>query len=311
MAGDDRVRHCSQCNRNVYNFAAMTLAEVDELISTREDRLCARLYQREDGTILTSDRANPFQVKVRRISRVVGIALSAATINMNLAAAQSAAPQSPSALVQIQPKATGGIAVRIVDPTGAVIMNAKISVTDETGKQVATGSTNESGQWQISSLSEGKYTIFVSAPGFQRQDEHVTVLPNRVTELELTAVVAWVGEVTSVSIHIEPESPDLQFEPIQISNKLTGLTVQIHDQDKAPVPKARVSFKDHAGKKHAGLTDKDGNYSFSPLDPGEYELTIHISGAPVWKQKVEIVRDKMVLVQLIKPVVVTVGELIY
>ncbi len=55
MQGDERIRHCRACNRHVYNFSALTEAEITSLIRTTEGRLCARLYRRRDGTLLTAD----------------------------------------------------------------------------------------------------------------------------------------------------------------------------------------------------------------------------------------------------------------
>jgi hypothetical protein len=55
MAGDERVRHCTLCSLNVYNFAEMTREEVRELLARTEGRVCARLYRRAGGTVLTRD----------------------------------------------------------------------------------------------------------------------------------------------------------------------------------------------------------------------------------------------------------------
>ena len=55
MDGDERVRFCRECNRNVYNLSAMTDAEARRVVAEREGRLCVRFYQRRDGTVLTSD----------------------------------------------------------------------------------------------------------------------------------------------------------------------------------------------------------------------------------------------------------------
>ena len=55
MDGDDRVRFCRECNRNVYNLSAMTEPEARRVVAEREGRLCVRFYQRTDGTVLTSD----------------------------------------------------------------------------------------------------------------------------------------------------------------------------------------------------------------------------------------------------------------
>src|SRR6267142_5668090 len=54
MPGSDRVRHCGQCNKNVYNLSEMTRRQAEALIREKEGQLCARLYRRADGTILTS-----------------------------------------------------------------------------------------------------------------------------------------------------------------------------------------------------------------------------------------------------------------
>jgi hypothetical protein len=55
MSGDDRVRSCPACSRAVYNIAAMTSDEVAALITDRDVRLCARLFRRADGTVVTAD----------------------------------------------------------------------------------------------------------------------------------------------------------------------------------------------------------------------------------------------------------------
>lgn len=55
MDGDERVRFCRECSRNVYNLSAMSAPEACRLVAEREGRVCVRFYQRRDGTVLTSD----------------------------------------------------------------------------------------------------------------------------------------------------------------------------------------------------------------------------------------------------------------
>lgn len=55
MEGDDRARFCQTCAKNVYNLSAMTKEEAEQLITEKEGKLCARFYQRADGTILTGN----------------------------------------------------------------------------------------------------------------------------------------------------------------------------------------------------------------------------------------------------------------
>jgi hypothetical protein len=55
MTGDDRVRHCGDCQKHVYNLSDMTRDEAEALIVEKEGRLCVRYFQRADGTILLKD----------------------------------------------------------------------------------------------------------------------------------------------------------------------------------------------------------------------------------------------------------------
>jgi hypothetical protein len=55
MTGDDRVRFCKECNKNVFNLSEMTREEAQKLLTEHTGRLCLRLYRRPDGTVLTAD----------------------------------------------------------------------------------------------------------------------------------------------------------------------------------------------------------------------------------------------------------------
>ena len=55
MTGDDRTRHCGECQKNVYNLSGMTQDEAEALLIERNGDLCVRYYQRHDGTILLAD----------------------------------------------------------------------------------------------------------------------------------------------------------------------------------------------------------------------------------------------------------------
>src|SRR5687767_5703381 len=73
MKGDEKVRACADCKLNVYNLSAMTEIEAQELVKSREGRLCVRFYLRPDGTALTRD----CPVGVSRKRKTYAVALSA------------------------------------------------------------------------------------------------------------------------------------------------------------------------------------------------------------------------------------------
>jgi hypothetical protein len=65
MLGDERVRFCLSCEKNVYNLSSMTKDAAESLLQERlGNDLCVRFYQRTDGTILTQDC--PVGVKKKR-----------------------------------------------------------------------------------------------------------------------------------------------------------------------------------------------------------------------------------------------------
>ncbi|HZW05892.1 MAG TPA: hypothetical protein VFF65_02120 [Phycisphaerales bacterium] len=59
MTGDERTRHCAECRLDVHNLSAMTRTEAEAFLRERlggeGGRLCARIYRRADGTVLTAD----------------------------------------------------------------------------------------------------------------------------------------------------------------------------------------------------------------------------------------------------------------
>ncbi|HWD39170.1 MAG TPA: hypothetical protein VG944_10005 [Fimbriimonas sp.] len=55
MHGDDQVRHCSQCDRKVYNLSELTRHEAMTLLLRNEGHVCVRFYRREDGKVMTRD----------------------------------------------------------------------------------------------------------------------------------------------------------------------------------------------------------------------------------------------------------------
>jgi hypothetical protein len=55
MEGNDGVRFCSKCQRNVYNLSGLSLSQAEALKLEMQGQPCARLYRRSDGTVLTQD----------------------------------------------------------------------------------------------------------------------------------------------------------------------------------------------------------------------------------------------------------------
>lgn len=77
MTGDERVRFCGDCQKNVYNLSDMTRREAEQLISRTQGKLCVRYYRRADGSILTANCPIGLRALKRQMSRAATAVASA------------------------------------------------------------------------------------------------------------------------------------------------------------------------------------------------------------------------------------------
>jgi hypothetical protein len=225
MAGDDRVRHCAECNLNVYNFSAMTEPEIQRLIAGKRERLCARFYRRADGTILTQDCPRGLSAVVRRISRAAA-AVMAAVMSTSFAYAGTKPPAQDSSQKATNYCQEPGIALVIFDPQGAVIPSAEVALADKAGKIKRRGKTNATGKLVFSGVRGGKYVITVNSRGFQTVSDLVTVKEEKLLDLQLKLPVA--GNKIEISV---------QASPVMVQ----GATVGVLSSSDSAFPLAAVS----------------------------------------------------------------------
>lgn len=73
MKGDERVRFCGSCRKNVYNLTEMSEPEIEDLIRRTDGKFCGRLYRRTDNRVMQQDCPKG----VAAVRRRAGIALAA------------------------------------------------------------------------------------------------------------------------------------------------------------------------------------------------------------------------------------------
>jgi hypothetical protein len=96
MEGDDRVRHCGLCDRKVFNLSALSAEDAVALVRREEGRLCVRLYERSDGTVLTADCPRGLRLLADRVRhawlrsfRFVAVAVAGLLFGVPFAEARS------------------------------------------------------------------------------------------------------------------------------------------------------------------------------------------------------------------------------
>jgi hypothetical protein len=153
----------------------MTRVEALSLVRKSEGRLCVRHYRRPDGVIQTA--AGKLHSIKRRASRIAAGAFTATLSLCASAAAQTPSPATPlspdgaqiiSTYDNARPESDDGfnaaIVGTVVDPQGAVIPNATLSLVNDRTKQVRTTVTSDEGAYRFPALSAGSYSLHVESP---------------------------------------------------------------------------------------------------------------------------------------------------
>lgn len=99
MTGDEHVRACAACDRQVFNLSAMTRDEAEALLATRGLTPCVRFYRRPDGTVMTSD----CPTGTRRRSRSLAVVTAGATLAATSPVLADAEPPAESAPTETAP----------------------------------------------------------------------------------------------------------------------------------------------------------------------------------------------------------------
>lgn len=98
--------------------------------------------------------------------------------------------------VALEPGQIGGF---VIDPSGAVITNASIEVTNTTTGNTWNTSTSPQGSWVLAGLPSGNLRITVSSPGFKSAAQNIPYDANRPEHFNVSLSVAAATETIEVS----------------------------------------------------------------------------------------------------------------
>jgi len=241
MPGDDRVRHCTQCDLDVYNFSGMTEVEIAQLVKGRTGRLCARFYQRADGTMLTRN-CSPTVPTVSFRTSLPAIALSAL---VSIAPATTLARQPSFYEFPSQSKSPNeALLIQVQDISGAAVSGAAIALVNATTGERVTAQTGTIGEFSAAKLPAGEYDLTITHPGFASYMLKGLTVPTRVPAVVATLQIAVMGEVvvigpeplgaaepsstlSSVSLS-EPTTTGTPLKPANHPNALQRLFSRLH-----------------------------------------------------------------------------------
>ena len=111
------------------------------------------------------------------------------------------------------------IAGTVTDPTGAVVPNAKVTLTNEANGFVRTTTTNGTGYYSAPALEVGQYDIQVEAPGFKTYEQKGITL--NVSTMVRTDVKLQLGTVGQ-SVTVEANALQVQADTSDVSQTITA-----------------------------------------------------------------------------------------
>src|SRR5688500_17753797 len=164
MTGNERVRFCSHCAKDVNNISQMTRKEAARLVRKSGGRLCVR-YRTDPGTNspVFSERVTSF-ARQTAAAGVLGASLVGAP-----AFAQQETPAQPlvqtERTVQTGP-ASSRVSGYVTDPDGAAIPYALVMITNQETFLSHVQNATAEGFYEFKDLEAGKYKLRFEAGGF-------------------------------------------------------------------------------------------------------------------------------------------------
>jgi hypothetical protein len=219
MTGDDQKRHCSLCDLHVYNISEMSRKEAAALITGSEGRICARLFRRADGTIITRDCPVGLRAVRRKLAKTTTAVFTAILSLATMVMGQKPKPGKNSCMNQVKitrkvsdSADAGTFTLTILDSSGASVPGADVELTEgaakpESGvaKESPHFTSNEEGLVTIDGLKPAAYNLQIKSPGFTPfQFTQMNVSARELVNMEITLTVADGGVTMGVLVLSSP-----------------------------------------------------------------------------------------------------------
>jgi hypothetical protein len=195
MTGNSQVRFCDHCQLNVYNISELSRIEAKSLIASTEGKLCARLFRRADGSVLTKDCPVGLRAVRMQLSKTAAavfatiLGIAGAVFGQQSSARGQGASCTPYTRITIKSSDWDQVAARlaglVLDPNGAALSGAQIFIADRESSDTKSAVANDEGRFQLDALPEGSYSIKIMANGFAPYIAPLLVERNRIINLEV------------------------------------------------------------------------------------------------------------------------------
>lgn len=188
MTGNEKVRFCSHCSKNVNDLSQMTRKKAMRLVRDSGGNLCVRYVKNP------VNNQPIFAEKLYQITRRAGLA--AGVLGTSLAFSTLTYAQGKPRIGRINNEmtqtenlndknktliTTGSIEGTITDETGAVIPNVKITLTNQQNETTFITASDSDGFYEFNNITVGTYYIDFEISGFRKSRLFPSVSLDRTT----------------------------------------------------------------------------------------------------------------------------------
>src|SRR5258708_5048666 len=125
-----------------------------------------------------------------------------------------------SAAAQVQ---NGQITGTVLDPSGAAIVGAKVTVTNKATNLVINTTSNSSGAYTVNELQLGTYDVAVEASGFKSLIQHgVTINAGTITRLDAKLQV---GQTKVEVVEVSGEPSAVNTEDSKLASTISATEI--------------------------------------------------------------------------------------
>lgn len=217
MIGNNQIRFCEHCELTVHDLSQLTPKRVRRLVAKSRGRLCVRYQSLPDGSILLKAIPKKVHQIQRRVSRIAAGAFSA-TLTLTNAMAQPGADrlgyertftyENGASVEVIALSAT--IKGRVIDPHGAVIQGAGITLGTDDAPYLLGAISDSLGEYRLEGLQPGNYRLTITAPNFANHEIPGLVITTGVTQIESSL------EIAVTQYEVEVVAPEQQSEQLEV-----------------------------------------------------------------------------------------------
>ncbi len=175
----------------------------------------------------------------------------------------------------------GEIGGYVVDPSGAVVSNARITITPSQTGGTATAVTNSQGSWLIAGLPSGSYKAQAEAPGFKTTILDLNYDANQPAMFSFTLSPGSVSETVEVS----SAQMQVQTEGTSIAAPVTALAV-------SPSPARALNFEQATNLSPVPRWSINAAGALQrSFDQGSTWQDVNVAGASAWAGNLDVAAD--------------------